>query len=200
MFEPIEFHDKKSLSANKLEPIILDPIRKGVIKLIRLKDEINVVHFNQDCSHLLFQHETDGKATNLLANLITDIPIGNRKDLVNSDFRDALLEEPSEEANKLLTENDYRGLRFIGESGGNIDQIDCPLGHFVFEACLSGSYKETPAREGLPTELMAKLCIYRNKEDEDIFLVIMELANSRNLEGGLIYVYSAREVKTEDIK
>lgn len=198
-FDPIELHDQRSLASNNFDPIILDPIRKGVVRLIRLKDEINIIHFTEDASQLLIQHETDGKFTNLLAELIKEIPIGNRKDLMHSPFRDALFENP-ENDKAALKGDDYRGLKFVGESGGNIDTIDCPMGHFVFEACLNGTYKETPPREGLPINLGAKICIYKNKETEDSYLVILELAHETNLEGGLIYVYTAREIPTHEIK
>lgn len=199
-FDALTFNDKKSLTSNKFNPVVRIPVRKGTIKLIRLRDEINVVHFDDAGESLLFQHETDGRETNLLADLVKDIPIGNRKDLVNSPFRDAFFQEPNAEEALALMKGDHRALKFIGEDGDPQDTIDSPFGHFVFEASLKGLYKENPAREGMPNNLEARFCVYKKKDAEDEYLVILELATPSNLDGGLIYVFTARSIKTSDIK
>lgn len=148
----------------------------------------------------MFQHETDGKHTNLLADIVTEIPIGNRKDLVESMFRDAFFQEPNEEATKAIEAGDFRLLKFVGEDNAEKDTIDTPFGHFIFEARLKGIYQENPPREGLPSRLDATFLVYRNKDDENKYLIVLELANPNNLEGGLIYVFTAREIPHQDIK
>jgi hypothetical protein len=199
MYEAIELHDKCSLAENKLEPKILIPLRKGIIRL-RSADEINLDHFDLACSEILIRHETDGLTCALLASRITELPVGNRVDLAESEFRGAIFQETYDEIALVTAKGDYRKLKFIGEDNSQIDTVVCPLGNFIFEACLKGTYTETPPREGLPSNLNATFCLYKNDTDPDKYFIILEIANLENLAGGLIHIYTARSIPTIDIK
>lgn len=188
----LKLDDQVTLAANNLNPRIIRPKRIARIGPLVGLAKAFVCYLTDNEEEVLYVFHNDGHQLCLLLKQIPDVPIGNRRQLVDQGgeflFEDTSTDPP-------IGWNFFKDLTLGGATFDRQTPNEAP------EKCI-----ETPLNAARGSNLVASVAIYFsaseavNHIDKGNFIALIEIGDASSADGGLIRLYQGREIPFDDLE